>query len=88
MVKPNKLDIDYVSSVAGNQVTDDDASSFLQGLAAFNEPAKHYVDYDILKRGYIVSKTLQFDSFEAAMRMVRKLNQIALTRPIVYQKKD
>jgi hypothetical protein len=86
MVKINELQQNYANTVAGQVVSPMEAANLLQGLNAFNEPSKTYVDYDVLRKGYIVTKTLQFDSFNAAMRMVRKLNAIALTRPIIYNK--
>ena len=83
MATLNRLTHDYANTVAGYATSDNEALEFLQGLDEHN--TTYSLQYDYLKDGFVVTKTLEFSNFIDAMRKARALPN-ALGRPIISER--
>jgi hypothetical protein len=74
----------YANSVAGYVTSDNEAMEFIQGLEDHYEP--HSVQYDYVKDGFVVTRTLEFSNFIDAVRKAKELANTSIGRPIVTER--
>jgi hypothetical protein len=71
------FDQDYVNTVAGHKVSEDEAWEFIRGLEQFLSVSYDNVDND----GFLVGKKSKFNSIKAAKEFIRRLQ--SPTKPII-----
>jgi hypothetical protein len=84
MAMLDRLSHEFANSCAGYVTSDNEALEFLQGLSEHN--TTYSLQYDLLKDGFVVTKTLEFPNFISAARKARELRNVVVGRPIISER--